>query len=191
LQKTIEQTMRRKTYISFISLFLSAGTAVQLNAQEGYPIPPKTDNLLFYIQRSHNKNTIAYELNFSSDKKLNIEQPVHPYWIRYEEGGARQELSYIQRKYAYGLKFQLIDKQNLFYKIYFVSYSKKYIQLMKSPKDNKIRAYISLNNKFIELQKIFIKTDGGTFWFPVVKYIDVSGKESKTGNYLTERIVIN
>jgi hypothetical protein len=181
--------MIRKVVI-YIFLVCFAFSYAQLKAQEGYPTPAKTDNLLFYIQRSHNKNTIAYELNFSDDKKINPEQPIHPYWIRYEEGGAKQELSYIQRNYAYGLKFQLIDKQNESYKIYFVSYSKKYILLMKSPKDNKFRAYISLNNKSIEIQKIFIKTDGGTFWFPVVKYIDVSGKDSKTGNVITERIVL-
>lgn len=182
--------MRRKSIVCLFFLCLLTGIAMQLKAQGAYPVPPKTDKLLFYIQRSHNKNTIAYELNFSTDKNLNMEQPVHPYWIRYEEGGARQELSYIQRRYAYGLKSQLINKENLTFKMYFVSYSKKYFQLMKSPKDNQIKAYISLNNKFIEIQKIFIKTDGGTFWFPVVKYIDVSGKDTKSGNYITERIVL-
>jgi len=180
--------MRRKAIICLLFLYFLSGIDEQLKAQGDYPVPPTRDNLLFYIQRSHNKNTIAYELNFTTDNKLNLEQPVHPYWIRYEEGGVRQELTYIQRKYAYGLESQLIDKQNLIFKMYFVSYSKKYFQLIKSAKDNKIRAYISLNNKFIEIQKIFIKTDGGTFWFPVIKYIDVSGKDTKSGNNITERI---
>lgn len=182
--------MRKKIFFCFFSFLMVAGTSIPLKAQEGYPVPPKSDNLLFYIQRSHNKNTIAYELNMKSGKNLDLDMPVHPFWIRYEEGGTREELSYIQRKYAYGLNPQLIDKQNLIFKIYFVCYSKKYFQLMKSPKDNRIRAYISLNNKFIEIQKIFIKTAGGTFWFPVVKYIDVSGKDARTGNDVTERIVI-
>jgi len=172
-------TLGTPQYVEKISSFQSIGD---------YPTPPKTDKMLFYVQRSHNKNTIVYDLNFKLDKKLNNEEPIHPYWIRYEEGGVKKELSYIQKKYAYGLEFNIQDSYNSKYKVYFVCYSKKYFELMKSPKDNKMRAYITVNNKFLELEKIFIKTDGGTFWFPTVKYIDITGKDA-TGKTITERMI--
>ncbi len=50
-----------------------------------------------------------------------------------------------------------------------------------------MKAYTSVNGKLIELQKIFFKTDGGTFWSPNVVYIDISGIDLKTGKYITER----
>jgi len=154
---------------------------------DNYPTPARTTKSLFYIQRSHNKNTIVYDLNILPDGKLNKESPIHPYWIRYEEGGGTQELSFIQRKYAYGLYYETIDESKGSYKVFFVCYSKKYIYLLKSNKDFRYHAYISLNNKFIELNKIFIKTEGGTFWFPVVRYVEVNGIDMATNTFTTIR----
>ncbi len=37
---------------------------------EDYPVPEKTKELLFYIQRNHNKNTIIYDANFDEKGML-------------------------------------------------------------------------------------------------------------------------
>ena len=176
--------------IGIISLLLLLQINVfsqSTNSGDNYPVPVKTAKSLFYIQRSHNKNTIVYDLNLLPDGKLNTETPIHPYWIRYEEGGITQELSFIQRKYAYGLNYQPIDESKGSYKVYFVCYSKKYIYLLKSNKDLKYHAYISLNNRLLEVNKVFIKTEGGTFWFPVVRYVEVSGIDMATNQYTSVR----
>ena len=78
-------------------------------AQTSYPLPQKTDKMLFYLQRSFNKNTIIFESEILSDNKLNSERPVKMYWIRYEEDGRIAELSFIQRK-IFGLKCTSIDE---------------------------------------------------------------------------------
>ena len=156
---------------------------------DNYPVPPKTAKSLFYVQRSHNKNTIVYDLNILPDGKIDQEAPIHPYWIRYEEGGVTQELSFIQRKYCYGLDYEVIDASKGSYKVFFVCYSKKYLYLLKSAKDNKYHTYISINNKMIELSKVFVKTDGGTFWFPVVRYVEISGIDVATNTFTTIRFV--
>ncbi|MBK7628756.1 MAG: DUF4833 domain-containing protein [Bacteroidales bacterium] len=49
-------------------------------AQSYYPLPPKTDKMLFYLQRSFNTNTIIFEAEFSADNILNSERPVKMYW---------------------------------------------------------------------------------------------------------------
>jgi len=158
----------------------------QTNMQN-YPTPAVTDNFLFFIQRSMNKNTIAYELNIDKYGKLDNNKPIHPYWIRYEEGGKKQELSYIQESYAYGTEANLTNKKELIFNITLVSYPKQQIVLKKIPGNTKMKAYTSVNGKLIELQKIFFKTDGGTFWSPNIVYIDISGIDLKTGKYITER----
>ena len=38
---------------------------------EHYPTPPRSDNLLFYIQRNHNMNTVVYEINKHMDGRVN------------------------------------------------------------------------------------------------------------------------
>jgi hypothetical protein len=135
-----------------------------------------------------NLNTIAYELNIDKFGKLNSEYPVHPYWIRYEENGKIQELSYIQKSLAYGVDAEPVNKKNQIYNITLVSYPAQLIVLKKLSEHAKIKAYTTVNGKFIELQKIFFKTEGENFMSPNVKYIDISGIEVKTGKYITERI---
>ena len=41
----------------------------------------------------------------------------------------------------------------------------------------------------IELSKVFVKTDGGTFWFPVVRYVEISGIDVATNTFTTIRFV--
>ena len=111
------------TRIKIIVLFCTfslIGFSQSTTQNDNYPVPQRTYKSLFYIQRSHNKNTIVYDLNVSQDGKLISDAPIHPYWIRYEEGGVLQELSFIQRKYAYGLDYVPIDISKGSYKVFFV-----------------------------------------------------------------------
>ncbi len=68
-----------------------------------FPTPTGIENLLFYIQRDPNTNTIVYTLNLDEHGQINHSSPIHPFWIRYPEGGAKKELNFIQRKFAYGI----------------------------------------------------------------------------------------
>jgi hypothetical protein len=141
------------------------------------------------VQRSHNKNTIVYDLNISPDGKLDIKNPVHPYWMRFEEGGKIMELSFIQRKYAYGIDAKLVDPINQSFIINFVSYHKRNIYLFRINKNERYKAYINSNGKLIILNKIFFKYEGGPFWFPVIRYIDIVGSDIKTGEEVKERFI--
>ena len=64
---------------------------------EKYPVPLKTDKMLFYIQRNHNANTIIYDANFDKNGKLKESQPIEVYWKRYDEQGQRMELRTIEK----------------------------------------------------------------------------------------------
>ena len=80
------------------------GISLNIFAQEiGFPIPTGNSKQLFYLQRTPNKNTIVYELNYSNGN-IDKEDPIHGFWIRYQEKGQKEELSYIQKTFAYGLK---------------------------------------------------------------------------------------
>jgi hypothetical protein len=170
-----------------MSLTIANITLAQ-TSEKNYPKPNKSDKILFYIQRSMNLNTIVYELNIDKFGKLNSEYPVHPYWIRYEENGEIQELSYIQKKLAYGIDAKLVNNKYQIYNLTLVSYPSQVIVLKKLSENSKTRAYTTVNGKFIELQKIFFETEGENLLSPTVKYIDISGIEVKTGKYITEKI---
>jgi len=153
------------------------------------PKPTGIQNILFYIQRSINISTLNYTLNVDEKGELNITDPIKIYWKNYASDGSEQPLNYIQRKYAYGLEVKMIDKDKKSFCFNFVSYKKKKIYLIKSPVDNKYYSYCEINNKMSILEKIFIQIEGGTFWFPKIKYIEISGKDFSMKEDVLEKII--
>jgi phosphatidylglycerophosphate synthase len=162
-----------------------AAPKVIADPQDTFPVPSGNPNQLFYLQRTTNTNTIVCELNYDKNGQLNEESPVHVFWIRYPEGGMRKELNYIQRVFAYGIKASA--QGNGTYKLHFVSYRKQTLWLMPSQKDNKYHVYATINQKQAQLNRIFIKVDGGSFWSPNIVYMEMKGVDVATGKEVMER----
>lgn len=152
---------------------------------DSFPIPRGIDHQLFYIQRTPNINTIMYTLNLDEKGKMDEEYPVKAFWIRYGEDSSKQELSFIQRNYAYGLKYERLSEDK--YEMRFVSYKKYTFFLIRDPKDNQFKAYTEINGKLNVLNRIFLKIEGGTFWFPHVVYVELRGVDSTTGREIFTR----
>lgn len=156
---------------------------------EGKNLPtPVGKNLLFFLQRTPDANTVIYELNYKADGTLNPETPVKGSWIRYEEQGKVKELTTIENKFAYGLKCKALGNDQ--YEIRLVAYKKMPMYLLKSEKDNKYHIYIKDEGKNLLLKRVFVKVNGGSFWFPKVTYIDLITANSETGMEILKRINI-
>lgn len=154
-------------------------------AVDTFPVPKFKTNTQFYVQRTPNTNTIMYELNMKNGV-LNDDNPVHVYWIRYTEGAKTQELSYIQRKFAYGVKVSKVAPEK--YKLLFAAYDKVPFFLMKSTAGI-YHTYVELDGKMIVLKRLYIRIDpGGTFWAPNVKYVEFKGTEVGSGKEVIKRI---
>ncbi|MCC6186769.1 MAG: DUF4833 domain-containing protein [Chitinophagaceae bacterium] len=162
-------------------------TPAAFNEVDTFPVPKQYPNLLFYLQRTPNTNTVMYELNI--DKKtgeLDKDNPIHVYWIRYTEpGNPHKELNFIQRKYAFGLKVKQLDEKN--WEIKFVSTSKRILYLRKAD-NNKYYVFTKINDVNSILKRVYLKIEGGTFWFPNVVYIELKGNDAQTGKSNIERI---
>jgi len=170
--------MRRSIFLVMCSLLCLYGVA-----QEGFPVPAPNANQLFFLQRTSNTNTIVYELNYKKGI-LDLDNPVHVFWIRYAEKGQRAELSWIQRVFAYGVKTkQLADSS---YRIRLVSYA-GYSMYLKKGADNRYRLYAPINGKLMILNRIFVKIVGGSMWSPDIEYFEVSGIDPATGKPVAER----
>ncbi|HTA63162.1 MAG TPA: DUF4833 domain-containing protein [Bacteroidia bacterium] len=153
-----------------------------------FPKPEKT-NMLFYVQRTFNINTLVYELNLDEKQLLNEVEPIKIYWINYATNKSTESLNYIQRKYAYGLDIKLIDAEKKSYCFNFVSYKKKKLYLLKSPVDSKYHVFCDISGKTVALDRIFIQIEGGSFWVPKVRYIDISGKDLAKNEEVAERVI--
>lgn len=161
------------------------GRATFTEAVDTFPVPKFNARTQFYVQRTPNTNTIMYELNLKNGV-LNEDNPIHVYWIRYTEGGGTQELSYIQRKFAYGVKTSKIADDK--FKLLFAAYDKVPLFLMKSTAGI-YHTYVELDGKMIVLKRLYIRIDpGGTFWAPNVKYVEFKGADVATGKEVIKRI---
>jgi hypothetical protein len=151
-----------------------------------YPTPPPNANRLFYLQRSPNINALSYDINIDQKTgRPDEDSPVHIYWLRYAEGhGEPAELSYMQRKFAYGVSSKAMGNDR--YDIRIMSYKKFPLTLMKAA-DGKYHIFATLGKKEILLQKVFIQIEGGSFWLPNVNFVEMKGTDPVTGKEVTER----
>tara|TARA_B100000809_G_scaffold264452_1_gene320307 strand:- start:7058 stop:7582 length:525 start_codon:yes stop_codon:yes gene_type:complete len=140
---------------------------------------------LFKIERSKDKNQIFYDVNIDESGNFDIENPINIYWIKNTEGGKVKPLTWIQKKYAYGLKFLKIDPDYATFR--FVS-TKKMHFILKKTKDNHFEVYSKYKGQLLNIKRIFIQMDRGSFWFPNIKAVEVYAKNVKTGKAVIEII---
>ncbi|KIC01695.1 CDP-alcohol phosphatidyltransferase [Flavobacterium sp. JRM] len=153
-----------------------------------FPTPKNIDNMLFYIQRDPNVNTAIYTINYDENGKINKSNPIKAYWIRYAEKGEKKDFNYMQRKYAYGIESKTLDNEE--FELQFVSYKKLPLTLKKIDSDQKYHVFVSVNQKRIRVEKIFVRIEGGSFWLPNVKYAEVTGIEASSNKTITERMLL-
>lgn len=148
-----------------------------------FPVPPDNANRLFYVQRDPNTNTIMYDLNFL-DGRLDEENPVRVYWLRYADKGQKEDLSYIQRKLAYGVVTKKIGNEK--FDVRLVSYKKFPLLLMKA-NDGKYHIFATIAQKQMMLERVYAKIEGGSFLLPNVVYVELRGTDQSTGREIVER----
>jgi len=157
--------------------------------QSDFPIPVGRDNMLFYIQRTINKNTLIYELNLTEKNSVNVVEPIKTYWVNYATDGKEEPLNFVQRKYAYGLEYSIIDIGKQTFAFNFVSYKKQQLYLIKHEKTHRFGVYTKINKTTVKVNRIYVHIEGGSFWFPKVTYILLSGINNATGEPITEKII--
>ncbi len=153
-----------------------------------FPTPKNVDNMLFYIQRDPNINTAIYAINYQENGKINKSNPIKAYWIRYAEKGEKKDFSYIQRKFAYGIESKTLNDEE--FELQFVSYKKLPLTLKKVDSDQKYHVFVNLNQKKIQVEKIFVRIEGGSFWVPNVKYAEITGIDASSNKRISERMLL-
>jgi hypothetical protein len=147
----------------------------------GVSSPCNSPDCLFKISRSRDANEIWYALNFKSDGSLNNDSPVRAFWVKKTDGNRTEPLTWVQNRYAYDVELlgNTENKPNSI-QFRFVSYTKHSFEFRQSG-ENRYKVFTKSNNKEIEVTRIFVQIDGGSFWGPSVPFVKLIGKESQTG----------
>lgn len=180
--------INRKTFFySVMPVVLTLLCSFGRDTAKIYPTPSGINNMLFYVQRTLNINTLVYETNLDEHGEINMKEPIKIYWINYAKDGSREELSSMEKKKAYGIESELVDAEKKTFRFSLISYKKKSMFLVKSPHDNRYHAYCSINNNLSMLSRVFIQTEGNLP--PKIKRIDIAGKDPVKSEECIERIV--
>jgi len=145
----------------------------------------KKTHLLFLIERSKNANVVHYDARITTDGKLDPKEPVMAYWVLLAEDGRREELSWIEKKKAYGFDIKPDPSVNG-YKMSLVAAPQLQITVKKA--GDAIRAEGVIGGQPAVLEKIYINASDGLTG-PKVHYIMLYGKDLKTGGKLSQKIV--
>jgi predicted small lipoprotein YifL len=145
----------------------------------------KKTQLLFIIERSKNANVVHYEARLTTDGKLDPKEPVVAYWVLLAENGRREELSWIEKKKAYGFTIKP-DPSVKGYKMNLVAAPERQITV-KEEKDA-VRAEAVIDGRPAVLEKMYINASDGLTG-PKVHYIEVYGKDLQTGEKRREKMV--
>ena len=152
---------------------------------ENYPIPD-VDDMLFYIQRNQNPNTVVYQVSKDCSGCFVSSNSINVFWRQFDNNGKDKALNYIQRKLAYGYEYDVIN--NDAFQMNIVSYPNYKIFVTKND-DQIYKAVSKINNIWAELSNVyvFVEEQGA---FPVVKYLELYGVQIESGLPCYEKIDI-
>ena len=151
--------------------------------------PPEETEVLFKIARSRDANEIWYTLNLDQNGKPDRDKPIEAFWIKKTDNNKIEPLTWVQNQYAYGI--EIVDQgkdNNDKLKFQFVSYKKREFELRQG-ENNEYKVYIDAGEKEIEVARIFVQIDGGSFWVPSVSFVTLTGYEANTPNIFKETII--
>ena len=141
-----------------------------------------TEKRLFHIERSKNKNIVCYDLNIDTAGVPDEKKPLTVYWINREEHpGQRDELNFIQERFAYG--YTVKGKQNGIISIELNAAKNRTITIERN--QDKYVCMIEINKRPSVLQKLYVKSKPNNSL--QVEYVDIHGFDLTTGASVTER----
>ena len=172
--------MIQNKFILALLLLIFPFLGMQAEEQDGNTY--KTAERLFHIARSANKNLVCYDINLKNGK-MDIQKPLKVYWVNREEHpGEIGELSFFQRKMAYGYK--LISSSNKACVCTLTAYSKR--KLTITQRGAEYVCLTTINHSEAILQSLYIKASPHN---PMnVEYVKLFGTSLSTNQPVTEII---
>ena len=144
-----------------------------------------SDHNLFKIGRSRDADEIYYDVRLAADGRLDRTSPVDIYWVRKTGAGSREPLTWIQRRYSYGIKIIESSPDHALFR--FVSFNSKVFRIEKGT-DGRFSTRTHIGDKQVTVENIFVRFDGGTYLAPVVGEVFMYGRDTLSKILISEDI---
>jgi len=140
---------------------------------------------LFKIERNKNANVVQYDAQITDEGKLNSKKPVIVYWLRLAEQGQVKELSWIQRKFAFGFSTDFDQKSD----IAVIDMALKIERLITIKRiQGNYQAIMMIDGIASRIEKFYIDSSGKGF-STRVNFIELHGTDLETSEITYERLV--
>lgn len=160
---------------------MKALAALLVLAAAAYPVP-REPNQVFYVQRSMNTNTIVYAARVRNGG-FDPAQPVDVFWRRYEEEGQRQELSGLERRFAFGVKAEPVRGQPGSFLVRVVSYPDRPALLRMAGGVPRLEIRVAGEPSVLDHAYLHLDEGGSV---PRVRQVDLYGTSLATGKPVME-----
>lgn len=153
-------------------------------ARPDFPVP--TDkNVIFYIQRSSNSNTVVYTVNLRNDGTIDPKEPVKAFWRRFNTSGERKALSFLEDRMAFGVRARKGGAQGE-YKVSFVALPGRTATLRQAP-DGKIEVTLDMGKYAATPAYAYVEVEDGGLT-PKVERVRLYGHDQASGKAVVETI---
>ena len=180
-----------RKYFFTLSLLLF-GISLSFYAQnvesvfDGHTVPDDP-NVMFYIQKNTNPNTVVYALRLDSDGKIDTKEPMEVFWRRYQEDGRRKKLGWLEKTFAFDFKVRPVDAKPNTYVFNLVAMKNKNVFVTQDKKGNP-KVFMTISGKTALLERIYVMVDDSKRIQSVLT-MELFGRDFKTGNLIYEKIL--
>jgi hypothetical protein len=151
-----------------------------------YPVPDDS-NLLSYVERSVNANTVVYAANLDAHGAMDSKAPVTAFWRWFNVDGHKKDLNFVERLMAYGVDVDARKAgQPITFKI--AALPERSLTLDKDAA-GKPEALIEIGGHVVKLTYVYLHVVDGLV--PSVPALDIFGIDKTTGKAVQEHIVQN
>ncbi len=174
----------------FSSLFLGLNQTVFSQNEEdvfiGHTVPDDP-NVMFYIQKNTNPNTIVYAMRLGADGKMDPKEPMEVFWRRYQEDGARKKLAWLEKTFAFDFKVKPVEGKENTYVFSLVAMKGKQVFVTQT-KTGEANVFMKISGKMARLERIYVMVDDSKR-IQSVNSMELFGRDYKTGKLIYEKII--
>jgi hypothetical protein len=151
-----------------------------------YPVP-KDPNMLYYIQRSVNSNTVVYAAHVDARGHIDSRAPVDAYWRWYNVDGHRKPLNLIERIMAYGVQSVANNGSVGTFAFKVAGFPEREL-LLDQDSYGHPEAVAQLGGRRARLIYVYLQVDNRGL-LPSVTAMDLFGIDKNTGKALREHVI--
>jgi hypothetical protein len=157
-----------------------------LRVHPEYPVPNEP-NMLFYIERSANSNTVIYAANLDARGRINPDAPVNAYWRWYNVDGHKKPLILIERMLAYGITSVTHGGPHGVISFKVAAVPERVI-VVDLDAEGHPEALMRIGGRWTKLVYIYLQVDDSGL-LPKVPALDIFAIDKLTGRPLREHII--